>query len=55
MIDEAAITAIVVVAQRKTNCFAPLIFRQFTRSCKEGEKALANQPMNDKRVGVFNY
>jgi hypothetical protein len=26
---------------------------QFTQSRKEGEKALANEPMNDKRVEVI--
>ena len=53
MIDEATITAIVVGAQRKTKCFMPIMSPLVTGSRTEGEKALANEWMNDKRVGVI--
>ncbi len=53
MIDEATITAIVVIAQRKTKCF---IRRSYRNSivANASEKLLANRPTRSKRSEIIN-
>ena len=44
----------VVAAQRKTNCFMPIMsVPSLADLVKKGEKALANESMNDKRIEVI--
>jgi hypothetical protein len=54
MIDEATITAIVVMAQRKTKCLMPIRVSLTYSSIKEGEKALANPSKHVKRIEIIN-
>jgi hypothetical protein len=52
MTDEATITETVVAAQRSTNRFITIISAYFRRIANNGEKALANEPMNDNELSV---
>src|SRR5438046_7857659 len=53
MIDEATITAIVVMAQRKTKCF---IRKNYQDSIvpNASKKLLANRPTRSKRIEIIN-
>ena len=53
MIDEATITAIVVMAQRKTKCFIRKSYRDSIVS-NASEKLLANRPTRSKRIKIIN-
>src|SRR5436305_15325243 len=53
MIDEATITAIVVMAQRKTKCFIRKSYRD-SIGPNASEKLLANRPTRSKRLEIIN-
>ena len=53
MIDEATITAIVVIAQRKTKCFIRRSYRD-SIVANASEKLLANRPTRSKRIKIIN-
>jgi len=53
MIDEATITAIVVIAQRKTKCFIRRSYRD-SIVANASEKLLANRPTRSKRIEIIN-
>src|SRR5947199_10433461 len=53
MIDEATITAIVVMAQRKTKCFIRKSYRDSIVP-NASEKLLANRQTRSKRIKIIN-